>query len=88
MAGALEGVRILEMAGLGPVPFAGMMLADHGAEVIRVERHGVPHREQSIDLLGRSRKTISIDLKHESGRQVVRELSRGVDGSLKVSGRE
>jgi alpha-methylacyl-CoA racemase len=82
MAGALEGVRILEMAGLGPVPFAGMMLADHGAQVIRVERHGDPHREQSIDLLSRSRKTIRIDLKYESGRQVVRELVRGVDGII------
>jgi alpha-methylacyl-CoA racemase len=82
MAGALDGVRIVEMAGLGPVPFAGMMLADHGAEVIRVERHGVPHHEQSIDLLNRSRKTIRIDLKYESGRQVVRELVRGVDGII------
>jgi alpha-methylacyl-CoA racemase len=82
MAGALEGVRIVEMAGLGPVPFAGMMLADHGAEVIRVERHGVTHREQQIDLLSRSRKIIRIDLKYDSGRQVVRELIRGVDGII------
>ena len=40
MPGPLAGLRILEMAGLGPAPFCGMMLADHGAEVIRVEREG------------------------------------------------
>ena len=40
MPGPLAGIRILEMEGLGPAPFAGMMLADHGAEVIRVEREG------------------------------------------------
>ena len=40
MAGPLSGVRIIEMAGIGPGPFAGMMLADHGAEVIRVDRPG------------------------------------------------
>ena len=40
MPGPLAGIRILEMEGLGPAPFCGMMLADHGAEVIRVEREG------------------------------------------------
>jgi alpha-methylacyl-CoA racemase len=40
MAGVLEGIRIVELAGSGPAPFAGMMLADHGATVIRVEREG------------------------------------------------
>ena len=41
MAGPLSGLKIVEMAGLGPGPFAAMMLADHGAEVIRVERAGM-----------------------------------------------
>jgi alpha-methylacyl-CoA racemase len=41
MAGPLKGIRIVEMGGIGPAPFAGMMLADHGAEVIRVERAGM-----------------------------------------------
>jgi len=40
MTGALEGLRIIEIAGIGPAPFCGMMLADHGAQVIRVERVG------------------------------------------------
>ena len=38
----LKGIRIVELAGLGPAPFAAMMLADHGAEVIRIERDGRP----------------------------------------------
>jgi alpha-methylacyl-CoA racemase len=53
MAGPLSGVRIIEMAGLGPGPFAGMMLADHGAEVIRIDRPGgMPET-----VLGRSRRS-------------------------------
>ncbi|HET9353688.1 MAG TPA: CoA transferase, partial [Sphingomicrobium sp.] len=60
MAGPLSGLKIVEMAGLGPGPFAAMMLADHGAEVIRVERAGmigVPN-----DPLLRSRRSVSLDL--------------------------
>jgi len=41
MAGPLKGMHIVEMGGIGPAPFAAMMLADHGAEVIRVERAGM-----------------------------------------------
>ncbi|MEM9749995.1 MAG: CoA transferase, partial [Pseudomonadota bacterium] len=40
MAGALDGLRIIEFAGIGPGPFAAMMLADHGADVIRIDRPG------------------------------------------------
>ena len=66
MPGPLVGIRILEMAGLGPTPFCGMMLADHGAEVIRVEREGgwrLPG-----DPLLRSRRTMRIDLDRKSTR--------------------
>ena len=41
-AGPLSGLRIVEFAGIGPGPFCGMMLADHGAQVIRVDRKGAP----------------------------------------------
>jgi alpha-methylacyl-CoA racemase len=78
MAGPLAGLTIVEMAGLGPGPFAAMMLADHGASVIRVERAGmigVPG-----DPLLRSRKSISLDLKREDSREVVRRLAAGADG--------
>jgi len=78
MAGPLSGLTIIEMAGLGPGPFAAMMLADHGAEVIRVERPGnlaIPD-----DPLTRSRRSIALDLKSEAGRAVVRKLAARVDG--------
>jgi len=78
MAGPLSGLTIIEMAGLGPGPFAAMMLADHGAEVIRVERPGnlaIPN-----DPLTRSRRSIALDLKSEAGRAVVRKLAARVDG--------
>ncbi len=78
MAGPLTGMKIVEMAGLGPGPFAAMMLADHGAEVIRVERAGmigVPN-----DPLQRNRRSISLDLKREACREVVRRLAAKADG--------
>ena len=78
MAGPLSGLKIVEMAGLGPGPFAAMMLADHGAEVIRVERAGmigVPN-----DPLLRNRRSVSLDLKREECREVVRRLAAGADG--------
>ena len=71
-------MTIIEMAGLGPGPFAAMMLADHGAEVIRVERAGmigVPN-----DPLLRGRRSISLDLKREEHRGVVRRLAATADG--------
>ena len=80
MAGPLSGLTIIEMAGLGPGPFAAMMLADHGARVIRVERAGmigVPN-----DPLLRNRRSIALDLKREEHRGVVRRLAAGADGLI------
>lgn len=77
MAGPLEGIRIIEMAGIGPGPFCGMMLADHGAEVIRVDRPGRPTPEP---VLGRNRKSIVVNLKSPEGVSVVRDLARSADG--------
>jgi alpha-methylacyl-CoA racemase len=80
MAGPLAGLKIIEMAGLGPGPFAAMMLADHGAEVIRVERPGnlaVPN-----DPLARSRRSIALNLKSEEGVVVVRQLAKDMDGLI------
>ncbi len=80
MAGPLTGLKIIEMAGLGPGPFAGMMLADHGGQVIRVERKGmiaVPS-----DPLLRNRRSIALDLKREECRDVVRRLAGGADGLI------
>jgi alpha-methylacyl-CoA racemase len=80
MPGPLAGVRILEMAGLGPAPFCGMMLADHGAEVILVEREG--GWKLPGDPMRRSRRTIQVDLKQADGIAVVRDLARTCDGLI------
>ncbi len=80
MPGPLNGLTVIEMAGLGPGPFAGMMLADHGAHVIRVERSGmigVPN-----DPMLRNRKSIALDLKREECRDVVRRLAASADGLI------
>ncbi len=80
MTGPLAGVRILEMEGLGPAPFCGMMLADHGAEVIRIEREG--NWRLAGDPLARSRRTIRVDLKQAEGVALVRDLARSCDGLI------
>jgi alpha-methylacyl-CoA racemase len=80
MGGPLAGLKILEIAGIGPGPFAGMMLADHGAEVIRIERPGAA--PSPTDILARSRRILSLDLKHKDGAAVLRDLARGADGLI------
>ncbi len=79
MAGVLDGITIIEMAGIGPGPFAGMMLADHGARVIRVERVGAPDM-QGRDVLSRNREVIQIDTKSAEGVEKVRALCKTADG--------
>jgi len=86
VAGALEGIRVIEIAGIGPVPFAGMMLADHGADVIRVDRPGgtrggVP-TERAADVLARSRTSIVLDLKSAAGVAVFRDLCASADALI------
>jgi alpha-methylacyl-CoA racemase len=79
----LAGVRIIEMAGIGPGPFAGMMLADLGADVLTVDRPGGnPWAEGGHDVLFRSRESIAVDLKSPGGAAVVRELCRTADGII------
>ena len=80
MPGPLHGLTIVEMAGIGPAPFAAMMLADHGAHVIRVEREGlmgIPN-----DPLLRSRRSIALDLSTNAARDVVRKLAARADGLI------
>ena len=80
MAGPLAGLRIIELAGIGPGPFAAMMLADHGAEVIRIDRPGA--RIDARDPLLRSRRLIGLDLKSDEGKARVRELAKTADGLI------
>lgn len=80
----LAGIRIVEFAGLAPAPFAAMMLADHGAAVIRIERVGeVPPIPADKDILRRGRAEIlSLDLKQPEAVARVRELVRTADALI------
>ncbi|KAK3944119.1 CoA-transferase family III domain-containing protein [Diplogelasinospora grovesii] len=74
----LTGIKVLEFAGLAPGPFAGMMLADAGAEVLRIDRPSSA-TPPAADLLTRHKSSICVDLKNPSGVALVRELCRSAD---------
>lgn len=81
MAGPLTGTTIIELAGIGPGPFAGMMLADMGAEVIRVDRPGGnPMSALGHDVLFRNRRALNVDLKSSEGIEVLLRLVERADG--------
>lgn len=80
MAGPLSGIRIIEFAGIGPGPFCAMMLADHGAEVIRIERPG--GFMDPRDPLSRNRTSIVLNTKTAEGLAVARDLCRSADGMI------
>ncbi|MEV4006210.1 CaiB/BaiF CoA-transferase family protein [Actinomadura sp. NPDC049753] len=75
--GPLSGVRVIELAGIGPGPFAAMLLADLGADVIRVDRASAVRDGQTAggtDFTNRGKRSIAIDLKSERGKEVVLRL--------------
>jgi alpha-methylacyl-CoA racemase len=76
--GPLAGTRIIEIAGIGPGPFAAMLLADMGADVIRVDRLAGPTASFDVDpkrdILSRNRRSIALDLKTAGGREIVLRL--------------
>lgn len=82
MSGPLGELKILEFAGLGPAPYATMLLADLGAEVLRIERRDAAERSFRDDVLMRSRPSISIDLKLDAGRELVLELCEKADAVI------
>src|ERR1700728_4249755 len=81
--GPLAGLRVIELAGLGPGPFCAMVLADLGAEVIRVERTGMPAAAVgAVDRrhgLTRGRPALGIDLKHREGPELVLRMLEHAD---------
>lgn len=82
--GALAGIRVLEMSAIGPVPFAGMVLADLGADVVRVDRPAekevLPGSvDGAVDVLGRGKRSVVVDLKRPGAAAVVLELVRDAD---------
>lgn len=86
MSGPLAGLRVVEMAGIGPAPMAAMLLADLGATVIRIERQaptglGVP-RPPKFNLLNRNRHSASFDLKSKEGIDATLELIEQADALI------
>jgi alpha-methylacyl-CoA racemase len=78
--GPLHGYKIIELAGIGPGPFCGMMLADMGAEVIRVDRPGGnPSAAGGHDILFRNRKSIAVNLKDSQGVETILKLCESAD---------
>eukprot|EP01137_Pigoraptor_chileana_P001969 Opistho-2@40260 len=73
---ALRGLRVIEMAGLAPAPFAGMMLADFGANVVRIDK---AKDRFSMDRLSRGKRSVAVDLKRPEGVAVVRTLCKTAD---------
>ena len=83
--GALDGLKILEIAGIGPAPFAGMMLSDHGADVLRIDRvvdRMAQPAQPLFDATGRGRRSVAIDLKRAAGRELLLDLVERSDALL------
>jgi alpha-methylacyl-CoA racemase len=86
MSGPLSGVKVLELAGIGPGPFCGMMLADMGADILRVDRLdpadlGLP-LEPGFDIMARGRRSIGLDLKRPEAIEIVLALVEKADALI------
>lgn len=86
MSGPLSGVKVLEIAGIGPGPFCGMLLADMGADVLRVDRLqandlGLPVAPK-FDIMSRGRRSIALDLKRPESIQMVLSLAAKADALI------
>lgn len=86
--GPLAGLRIIELGGIGPGPFCGMLFADMGAEVILVERPASMVTEQEIHadskfrITNRGKKSVTLDLKHAAARDILMRLIEDADGLI------
>lgn len=79
MSGPLAGIRVVEIAGLGPGPFCGMLLADMGADVVLVDRAGGQQWliDPTVDVTRRGKRSVAVDLKTPIGAEIVRRLAAG-----------
>lgn len=81
--GVLDGLRVVELAGFGPAPFCAMLLADMGADVVRVERANAPERgiptEARFEVMNRGRRSVALDLKSAGGLETLLELAQRAD---------
>ncbi len=85
MTGPLRGLRVIELAGLGPGPFAGMMLADAGAEVVLIDRPGATERDRERrrhELMHRGKRSLVLDFKHPQGRALLLDMLAHVDALI------
>jgi alpha-methylacyl-CoA racemase len=85
MPGPLSGIKVLEFAGIGPAPFAGMMLADLGADVLRVDRLGADPADdwwRRHDILSRTRRSVLVNLKQAEAVELVLELCTDADALI------
>jgi alpha-methylacyl-CoA racemase len=80
--GALSGFKIIELAGIGPAPMGGMMLADMGAEVIRIERPGAADPKVAEPISGRNKKSVVLDLKQDAGKAALMALIEQADALI------
>ena len=81
VTGPLHGVRVVELAGIGPGPFAAMLLADLGADVVRVDRPEPSPLggDPALDLTNRNKRSVLVDLKTPEGPHAVRALAARAD---------
>src|SRR5258706_11166383 len=83
MGGPLHGVRVIEMAGIGPGPLTAMLLADMGADVVRVDRAKPPGgADHTRDVLNRGRRSVAIDLKNPDGVATVLRMVERADALI------
>ena len=75
----LSGIRVIEMAGIGPAPFCAMMLADMGAEIIRIDRHSDTFLGGGGTAIERGRRNLILDLKQEEAKDIVKKLVATAD---------
>ena len=80
--GALSGYKIIELAGIGPAPMGGMILADMGAEVIRIERPGAADPKVAEPISGRNKKSVVLDLKQDAGKTALMALIEQADALI------
>lgn len=84
MTGPLAGVRIIEIAGLGAAPYGCMMLADMGAEVVRIDRIGGSRDTPQSSPLLRNRRAVALDLKQPAGRDIVLAMAEKADALIEA----
>lgn len=84
MTGPLAGLRIVEMAGMGPVPFCATMLADLGADIIRIDRpdHTMDTAQAAARIVGRGTRSVTLDLRSAAGKEAALRLIGSADALL------